>query len=488
MNRILALSVALAGLAACSEAADSPAGPDLSLSRYDGGQQSITLCHQSGHLGRLIEVSDRALAAHLAHGDYVAGLEVAPASFTTDDGIHFSTVTGALDAARAIRVARDEKERAACRITITVAAGTYSGSFDPGAAASMERFPLLVDMPDVTLRGAFDMGVDRTGRATGESRHAGANTVLAPDRPIDFLPLTETLILVADNPAGFRGNGAHIEGFDLQSGHEPGSEGGVGILSLRVEGLVIEGNRFERGLTSATDLRASSARVAFNYGKGLGLNCGHCLAGPGRFVAIGNTLIDGGLGGIYVSAAVAHLPFSLGANAGAEVDPYVLPVAASVDAVLLNNGIRGHRRLPIGFAVRVLALGPASAAVPQSTRVFLGGNDLSGNTFGLILDAGFPQGTALRKGDLDVTLRGNTIAGNCQTDLLVAFTRHTGALGTTTNPYLKNSTFDLRLGGDLAWADAWYSHPDGNGNTLVVDGATIANGQQVAYDPTRVCP
>jgi len=251
---------------------------------------------------------------------------------------------------------------------------------------------------------------------------------------------------------------------------------------------VIRGNRFERGLTSATDLRASSARVAFNYGNSLGLNCGHCLAGPGRYLAIGNTLIDGGLGGIYVSAAVAPLPLSLGANAGAEVEPYVLPASASVDAALINNEIRGHQRLPIGFAVRVLALGPASATVPQSTRVFLGGNDLSENTFGVILDAGFPQGTALKKGDLDVTFRGNTIAGNCQTNLLVAFTRHTGALGTTSNPYLQNSTFDLRLGRDLAWANAWYSHPDGNGNTLVVDGATIANGQQVAYDPTELCP
>lgn len=484
---VLVAVLILLGLSGCSDAGESPVGPDLSASRHDRDSRPIAVCHRAGRLSLPLRVPPPAMAAHLAHGDYVASMYVDPDAAESSDGVHFASISDALDAARAGRIARGENESAGCRITINVPAGTYLGSFDLGASAPTERLPLLVNVPDITLRGSFRMGVDGKGRATGENLDGGPGTLLVPDRPLVFMPITEALILVADNPAGFRGNNAVIEGLDFGSGREPGSNGGIGVIALRVEGLVLRGNRFEQGLTSASDLRASSGRVAFNYGEGLGTSCGHCLAGPGAYVATGNRLIDGGLGGIYVSAALAHLPFSLGANNGAEVEPYLLPAAAAVDATLLNNEIRGHRRLPIGFGVRILALGPSSAEVPQVSRVLLAGNELTGNTYGLIADAGFPQVGALQEGDLEVTLRHNTVSGNCQVNLLVAFTRHTGALGVTTNPYLQNSNYRLSLGGDLAWSDAWYSHPEGNGNTLVVDGATIANGQQVAYDPAKVC-
>lgn len=84
-------------------------------------------------------------------------------------------------------------------------------------------------------------------------------------------------------------------------------------------------------------------------------------------------------------------------------------------------------------------------------------------------------------------LSGNTIQASCQTNLLVAFTRPTGGLGLTNNPYLRASTFRLDLGGDLSWDDAWFSHPDGLDNTLVVDGQTIGNGARQFYDSTA-CP
>jgi hypothetical protein len=50
-----------------------------------------------------------------------------------------------------------------------------------------------------------------------------------------------------------------------------------------------------------------------------------------------------------------------------------------------------------------------------------------------------------------------------------------------------NSTFRLALGGDVSWSDAWYSHPAGFGNTLVVDGQTIENGSRQFYDAAG-CP
>jgi len=261
----------------------------------------------------------------------------------------------------------------------------------------------------------------------------------------------------------------------------------MGIISLRARGLVIRGNRFEAGLSSAADLRSSSASVESNYGLGLGVNCGFCLAGPGEYSASGNRLIGGGLGGIYVSAALGHLPFSLGASPVTTVEPDVLPTAAAVSAIIENNEIRGHSRLPIGFAVRILALGPSSSGTPQATRVSLTDNDMSGNTFGTIVDGGFPAPNTLARGDIDVSFDGNDIRESCQANLLVAFTRHTGGLGLTTNPYLKRSTFQLDLGGDLEWDDAWFSHPAGFDNTLVVDGQTVANGARQFFDAST-CP
>jgi len=488
MFRHIALALILAGLAACSDNAAPPAGPDLSRAGHADGQPSIVVCHQPGHATGLIEVSVAALDAHLAHGDYVARLEVDPTRAAAEDGIHFASITGAVAAARAVRTAHGELQSAACRITIAVAAGTFRGSFDANNDPALERFPLMIDVPDITLRGALRMEMDGQERATGQGLPPGEATTLLPDRPIVFLPNTEALIVVVGHPGGPQGNGAVIEGFAFQSGRTDASSGGMGIIALRVRDLLIRGNRFEPGLSSAADLRATSARLDLNYGFRLGVNCAICLAGPGDYEASGNRLVEGGLGGIYVSAVIQHMDFSLGASPAAPVEPYVLPASATVSAAIVNNDIRNHLRLPIGFAVRVLAVGPGSSQMQQSSRVYLGGNDLTGNTFGLILDAGFPVAGTLRRGDLDVTLHGNTVSGSCQNNLLVAFTRHTGALGTTTNPYLLNSTYRVDLGGDLPWEEAWYSNPAGLGNTLLVGGTTIAPGAHVAYDPIRHCP
>jgi hypothetical protein len=170
------------------------------------------------------------------------------------------------------------------------------------------------------------------------------------------------------------------------------------------------------------------------------------------------------------------------------VAPGELPVSATASARIENNLVTGHRRLPIGFALRVLGIGPASATVPQATTVDAVRNEFRGNTFNVVVDAGFPMNGTLRRGDVTFRLVGNTIRDGCQRDLLVALTRHTGALGLTTNPYLLSSTFAIDLGGDLRWDDAWFAHAAGFGNRLLVDGEEVANGTVAAFDPARPCP
>jgi hypothetical protein len=161
-----------------------------------------------------------------------------------------------------------------------------------------------------------------------------------------------------------------------------------------------------------------------------------------------------------VAPSVVGLGFSPGADPDVPVEPYVAPPFADVTATIANNDVRGHVRKPIGFSLRVLSVGPGTPDVPQSAHVVVRDNDFIGNTFALVFDAGFPVANTLLQGNLEVALRGNV---------------------------LRHSSILMDTGGDFEWGDAWFSHPADLGNTLVVDGAEIPHGAQVAYDAARSC-
>ncbi|MES1260079.1 MAG: hypothetical protein ABUL71_05735, partial [Gemmatimonadota bacterium] len=278
MIRQIAPLAALAFVAACADAAISPIEYHSPGAAQSLAQEPVVICHQPDQAANLITVGAAAMPAHLAHGDYVARLSVDPA-ITPGDGIHFRRITDAILAARATRFTFQELTAAACRISIDVVAGAFKGSFDAGVDPAFERLPLIIDVPDITLRGALVMQMDGAGRATGASDHA---TTLLPDRPIAFSPVGEDFIIVAGHPDGSLGDGAVIQGFAFQSGRNDGSAGGLGIMALRASRVVIRGNRFEQGLMTAVDLRASSAVVENNHAAHLGANCAFCLAGPGE--------------------------------------------------------------------------------------------------------------------------------------------------------------------------------------------------------------
>lgn len=456
----------------------APSGPQLSV------------CHLQGSVGTVTDVYLSQLAEHKSHGDYIAGLEVSP-SATAGDSIHFSRITDALAVARAGRIARAELDKSACRITITAPAGTFKGSTAASADPTFERFPLVIDVPDITLRGALKMQVDAAGRATGASE-GGAVTTLSPSPALAVLTagsqagVSEPLVLVNGKPAGPKGNGAVIEGFVFQSGRGPdvAPVGGQGIFALRVSGLMARGNRFEGGFTESMDLRASSAVLERNHLSGLGGNCDICMAGPGAYIASANRILGpGGIPGITVTPPVL-LPVL------EAVEQYTLPPTALTTATLLNNEVVGHVSKPVGVGLRVEGIGVGAPDVAGTTEVTMTGNNLVGNTWGIIAHAAFPvAGTKLR-GDISLTTSGNTISRSCQNDLLVTLTRHVTALGIAqpTRPYSTNSTYKLNLGPDVPWDKAWYAHPAGYGNTLLLNGETVPNGSFNAYSATKVCP
>ena len=476
------IGLALAALAACVPDSLTSLGAGSPLLDRTSAAGKVALCHDPASGGSILSVGTPALAAHLAHGDYLATLVVSHDANQPDDGAHFTSIGSALDEARASRLAHGELTSAACRITIMVAADTYRGSTSAPTTASDERFPLVVDVPDITLHGALAMALDDARRATGIST-SGVESVLSPSSPLPVIAGNSTpLILVNGHPDGSSGNGAVVTGFVFQSGHyaSPSDAGGQGLLALRVQDLIVRGNRFESGFTESVDLRATSAEVLENHLSGTAATCDICLAGPGRFRAEGNYLLAGGIPGIVLGG-----PINIAVPSG--VEPYEPPATAETWGELINNEVHDHQRLTTGVGLRVDVVGIGAPNVYNTVHAVMRDNLLVNNRFGIIVHAAFAHTGSLRQGNVDLTLGGNQILGSCEAKLLVALTRHTTTLGLTSTPYMHDSTFRLTLGGDVSWNDVWYGHPAGLNNTLIVDGTVMPNGTRQFYSETG-CP
>ena len=439
---LLAL-LTVGGLAAC--AGDTPTAP----------AEAVALADQAS--------ADQASLCH-----YPTALAVSHTSSKPDDDTHFHRIGDALAAARAGRLARGELRSAACRITITVGPGVFRGTGVPTGKQFLEVYPLMVDVPDITLRGALVMEV-KGGRATGKNLALHATTLALQPEADGF---AAPLIVANAHPSGSAGNGFTVEGFAFESG----GGRGFAVLSLRVRRLVIQGNRFEAGFGVTLDLRATHALVARNLEKGT-VGCDMCLAGPGAYQVTGNRLLGVSTGeGILVVPAAA-LPVPAG------VEPFVLPAFAEVSADIGNNEVRDHRSRTISAAIRLLGV----PDVRGSIHVTAHDNLLVNNMFGVILDGGRPELSTKPRADMDLTLGHNVIRRSCQTNLFMTFAGPETGLGENDGGYLLNSTYRLTLGGNLRFSDAWFDNPPGFGNTLIVDGSVIAHRTRQFFDAVT-CP
>jgi hypothetical protein len=457
-------------LASCSGDPPTSVNPDLASKAVESAS-GFSICHGTGTTGTIIQVSASELGSHRKHGDYLTSLFVSQEDGQPSDEAHFRHIGDAYGAARNGRLARGELQSGACRITIAVATGVYPGTDDAANKnKSLEHFPLVVDVPDITLRGALVMGLDASGRATG----AGATQVATTLSPI--APLSDqggdALFLVLGDPAGSAGNGFTVEGFVLRSGSAPGTDPiGFGLLALAVNDVLVQGNRLE-GFFEALDLRGSSGVVKANHVSGSG-QCDVCIAGPGNYRVADNRILAGATHGIFASPAI-------------DSDPSIAPTSEIV-ADIVNNEVRDHRQQPISAGIRIGTVGLGAPDVHGTSHITVRDNLLANNNFGLLIDALFPQPDTELRGDVDLTTSGNVVRQSCQADLLVTFARHTTALGITGGIYLRKSTYRLTLGGDLPFGDAWFSNPGGLGNTLLVDGHAIGHITRQFFDPNS-CP
>lgn len=442
---------------------------------------TVWICHLPGIANTIEAIPAPSVAPYLAAGDYITTLFVSRDPGQPADGAHFRRISDALTAARTGRLARGEQVSAGCRITIIVADGVYQGTAVSTPSGDVEQFPIVVDVPAITLRGALVMGVDAAGRATGQGVGPASST-LTPLEPLPVIGGVSTPIIIANaHPGGSAGNSLIVQGFVLQSGHNPAVDaGGQGVFGARITGLTIFGNRFEAGFTESIDLRSVTAQLVTNHLAGTAANCDMCLAGPGAYQVVGNTLLAGGIPGILVAGSVG-----LGVPNG--VEPLTIPTTAVTSAQLVNNAISDHNRTPVGSGIRLDALGSSAPNVQTTIHASIVGNLLVNNRFGIIMHAGMTNGSTVLRGDMDATLSGNIIQQSCETALLVAFTRSNTTLGLASNPYLHNSTYKLTLVGDPNWSTAWFDDPAGLGNKLIVNGLQIANGTRQFYDATG-CP
>ncbi|HUQ19336.1 MAG TPA: hypothetical protein VM099_06950, partial [Gemmatimonadaceae bacterium] len=443
--------------------------------------ESLTICQMMGPTGMMVNIRESQLEEHLARGDYVTSLSVSKGS-TSGDGIHFSRITDALAAARAGRMSRGETTISACRITITVAAGTYTGSVSATSGSDVEVLPLTIDVPDITLLGAFQMPLNDKGRPTGNAGAPGApvTTITANPGLVSIKTgnaldkYAEPLIVINAHPNGPRGDGAIIQGFVLQSGNpEDAVVGGNAVWAMRARGIVVQGNQIEGGFSEPVEMRSAVGRVERNLLIGKGGSCSICMFGPGDYRVIANRqvgLSTGRLGVLIFPTIFTAVP--------PNVEQLVLPSEALVTATVTNNELRNHQEVPFGIGVRVAAIGPGAPDVVGMANVIAENNDLSDNRWGFVVEGGFVVANTAQRGSTNVTLRGNTLARSCQAGVLIALNSQGNAIAASPGPTVKNSSFTIDLGQDINWADTWYSHPSGSGSTLMVDGKPVENGKR----------
>ena len=282
---------------------------------------------------------------HRKHGDYLTSLFVSHGAGQPVDAAHFRHIGDAYGAARDGRLARGELQSAACRITIAVAGGEYRGTGDAdNTDKSLEHFPLVVDVPDITLRGALVMKLDARGRATGVGA-TEATTTLSP-----IAPMSDALLSPWATPPARRETASPWRGSPFGRGSARGADPvvGTGVLTFAVNNVLIQGNRLE-GFLETLDLRGSSGVVKANH-ISAGGQCDLCIAGPGTYRVADNRLLAGGTHGIFASPAI-------------DSDPSIAARSAIV-ADIVNNEVRDHRQQPISAGIRI---GAVASARPTST-------------------------------------------------------------------------------------------------------------------------
>jgi hypothetical protein len=416
----------------------------------------------------------------------------------------FRTVTQALDRARSLRFGLDGTEPSSAEIVIHVAPGTYrvsfsAADFDPTSStydATLERGPILINVPMVTLVGSTVMGAS-DGWPSGSADPASDTRITAAGTAGTVILITSTI-----SPAGklMAGNDVTVEGLVIDS------TAALGCVASRVQNFLIQGNVVLETTGSAFRSLFSSGAYIGNFADGdatgtqnVGGNADH----PSKVLLSGNRFVRCVNGGIFVGGnapdpsdpVTYFLTGGLGANVG-----YTLPPSEAADGIeveVVGNDLSEHTAtVNFSFGLRIGSyvnfLHPQQP--PTSIVAHVRDNRLVGNRFGVTCDAGFPWQsqagapiTYTYRATIDGDFADNEISGSIEAPVFFSMTRNTATLrpkqrvpapGFTSFKYLRDSTFEIEWPGLEAY---WWDNPATDKLYQYIDGVwTFVGTEEIA--------
>jgi hypothetical protein len=371
-------------------------------------------------------------------------------------------------------------------IVVHVRAGEYFGSYSH-AGSVIEELPILLDVPNLELRGDTVLALDAAGWPTGAVNGTETSLTAIPYLGGGFPP-DRFLFLVGPTSGQLTGANVTIGGFVLDGGMHGGAKlNGVAIGLDRVAGASIGGNVITRA-HFAVFARSSTAAIRGNLIHdcfvGPVLNAGPA-ASPASYLFQDNRSVRNHEAGVTAWATgVVHT-----------WDPALLPVPAgavydAIHADVIHNDLSDNDFFGGGAAgilcamyVPVLNAGHATGHLTVDVE----DNRIAGNSIGIVVDAGFTwRGEAQPlTATFHGTFAGNEVTANDSAPALVTFTRTAAALKqnpSQLNPYkyLEDSIYELIVADDEL-AGFWYDNPSSDpvsgaalDNTLLVNGVPLS--------------
>jgi len=383
----------------------------------------------------------------------------------------FTTIQAALAQARIDRLSSGLPPNET--IVIHVASGQY-----------VETWPLILDVPNLSLEGETSLTTDGNGLPTGFVDSSATKLVAKP-----ALVSLETILLMGPTSSDLTGNGVTVQGLVLDAGNSGLADNGRDITLDRVSDFSIRQNVLTGSAALALDARASSGVIEENFITGA--TCGSCISAgnqqtPANYLFLRNRSVNN------VGAAV----LVGGSSYDGVEDTRLLPVAPGttfdqITAVINGNDLSNNNQDPnfsAGIRFFAINLGIPTAQNTGNVTATVINNTVMGNSFGVTIDAGFPYRADQRlwNASFSVAFSGNVISGSKRSPALITFTRNEATIFPKmlkAYKYLQDSTFTLSdSGGNLN--GYWFDHPatdptDGRllNNTLIVNGVTVPNGR-----------
>lgn len=369
------------------------------------------------------------------------------------------------------------------KFEIRVEPGTYVGRYS-NTDPSLEDLPIVLDYPNLKLKGSTSMLADENGLPTGEIE-PGRNSLLIAQ---PALATDQSLISITRTSPLLSGQGVEVSKLTLDGGNAPTATLGTGIFVKLVQDFVIRNNYVTGGAFQGIQTTASSGKIQGNYISQVG--CGACIlagstASPANVIFSGNRSNNNFFGGVLLNGAGIS-------------DPAFDRLSAVVD----GNDLSDSKANPVmsqGFGVRVIVVrnDPPNPGDSGNVTATISNNRIRNNRFGFSIDAGFPYRTfegnrdsRLHKGTFNLSLHHNEVADNLLAPALISFTRNSATLAPSQFSqwkYLEHSTFDI-TDSDGELNGYWLDHPvfdprDGRllQNILWINGVEIPNGRYVPF-------